>query len=259
MSVLVLGSECDSAADGVVETLERRGVSVYRLDLGWLRGCVHLAAFSEENGWSGVVRVGCRLTRLRELRAVFYRDPSGVAVSPELSGPFPFLSKLPHVRWVNHPRQRARMGNLAQRAAAHGHGLRIPPSLVTNHTPQPVRRFAAEIDDRVLADRAYSLRLIAVDDGDEVRLFPAARQPGHHDPEPRYTVADVPDRVAAGVRGFMRVSGIELGQFEFRVDTAGEHWFLACDIDATHMWSIENATGLPITAAIADILATGAR
>lgn len=326
MTVLVLADERDPTTDMVVEALGRRGVRVDRLDLGWFPKRVQFEACLESGRWPGVLRAGRRVIRLREVRSVFYRNPTGFVFPPELSGAALrharmeaklgfgalFLAEMPDVTWMNHPSRQADMRKLSQAAAAHAHGLQVPPSLVTNRA-DAVRKFAAEVGgpivvkplgygsivedgtrhalytrvlsdedladlsgvevtahffQRYIHDKSYELRLTAVDDGDEMRLFPAAIHAGSEASRVdfrsdygalSYSRAEVPRDVAGGIWAFMRVFGIRLGHFDFCVDSKGVHWFLECNGSGGQFQFIEKATGLPITDAIADALAKGAR
>lgn len=50
---------------------------------------------------------------------------------------------------------------------------------------------------------------------------------------------------------------ITLGHFDFCVDDSGRHWFLECNGSGGQYQFTEQATGLPITAALADVLQKG--
>lgn len=71
-----------------------------------------------------------------------------------------------------------------------------------------------------------------------------------------YSVAMIPDRVATGVASFMEHFGIAYGAFDFAVDPEGTWWMLECNSVGQYTW-IEDATGLPISAAVADLLQKG--
>lgn len=72
----------------------------------------------------------------------------------------------------------------------------------------------------------------------------------------RLSVVEVPAQVAAGILAFMDALGLMFGAFDFAVDTAGTWWFLECN-SAGQFGFVEDATGLPITAALADLLEKG--
>jgi ATP-grasp ribosomal peptide maturase len=117
-----------------------------------------------------------------------------------------------------------------------------------------------------IGDKAYELRLTVVGGGEDSQMFAAAIHAGSPAAAVdfradysslTYRVVDIPDDVAAGVRAFMRHFAISFGCFDFCVDTAGRHWFLECN-SAGQFQFVEQATGLPITAALADLLVKGA-
>lgn len=65
---------------------------------------------------------------------------------------------------------------------------------------------------------------------------------------------DVPDAVGSGVMNLMAALGLRFGAFDFLLTPEGEWVFL--EINPNGQWAfIEQATGLPIAAAIADALA----
>lgn len=73
----------------------------------------------------------------------------------------------------------------------------------------------------------------------------------------RYRVIEPPDPVTKGVAAFMDEFGLNFGAFDFAVDTEGVWWFFECN-SAGQFRFVEQATGLPITSALADLL-EGAR
>lgn len=124
----------------------------------------------------------------------------------------------------------------------------------------------AHLFQRYIDTKAYELRLSVVGSGSGAQLFPVAIHAASTKSTVdfradydslSYSVADVPDEVAAGVRAFMRCFGITLGHFDFCVDTYGRHWFLECNGSAGQYQFAEQATGLPITEALADFLGKG--
>jgi glutathione synthase/RimK-type ligase-like ATP-grasp enzyme len=72
----------------------------------------------------------------------------------------------------------------------------------------------------------------------------------------RYTITRLPDRVAAAVDRLMRALRLRFGALDLIVSPDDEYWFL--EVNANGQWAwIEEATGLPITASIADALQRG--
>lgn len=123
----------------------------------------------------------------------------------------------------------------------------------------------AHLFQQYIADKKYELRLTVVGHGDDNRMFPAAIYAGSSrstvdfradSATLTYRTAAVPDDLAARVRAFMRHFGITYGAFDFSVDSAGRHWFLECNPAGEYLF-VERATGLPVTAALADLLEKG--
>ncbi|MBV9013728.1 MAG: ATP-grasp ribosomal peptide maturase [Pseudonocardiales bacterium] len=124
----------------------------------------------------------------------------------------------------------------------------------------------AHLFQQYIGDKAHGLRLTVVGGGEDSQMFAAAIHAGSAAaavdfradyPSLTYRVVDIPDDVAAGVRAFMRHFSISFGCFDFCVDTTGRHWLLECN-SAGQFQFVEQATGLPITAALADLLVKGA-
>jgi ATP-grasp ribosomal peptide maturase len=110
-------------------------------------------------------------------------------------------------------------------------------------------------------DKAYEVRLSVVGS----RMFAAAIHSGSKAARVdfrsdyaalTYTVTEVPARIATGVELFMRHFGLTFGAFDFAIDRSGHWWFLECNPGGQYSF-VEHATGLPITAALADLLEKG--
>jgi ATP-grasp ribosomal peptide maturase len=71
-----------------------------------------------------------------------------------------------------------------------------------------------------------------------------------------YDVGKVPDDVRAGVLGWMEHFRLNFGAFDFAVTPAGDWVMFECNPSGEWSW-IQNRTGLPIAAHIADLLAKG--
>lgn len=109
--------------------------------------------------------------------------------------------------------------------------------------------------------KAHDARLIAIGS----RLFAAAIHAGSttamvdfradYD-SLTYSVATIPEQVATGVAAFMDHFRIAFGAFDFAVDSEGTWWMLECNSIGQYTW-IEEAAGLPISAAVADLLQKG--
>ncbi|HEU0087475.1 MAG TPA: ATP-grasp ribosomal peptide maturase [Pseudonocardiaceae bacterium] len=72
-----------------------------------------------------------------------------------------------------------------------------------------------------------------------------------------YTVVTPPESVTTGIHAFMKTLGLSFGAFDFAV-TPDKEWIrFECNPCGAYGWLEENL-GLPITPALADLLATGA-
>ncbi|MEU6221915.1 ATP-grasp ribosomal peptide maturase [Streptomyces sp. NPDC047022] len=71
-----------------------------------------------------------------------------------------------------------------------------------------------------------------------------------------YDVCKVPDDVRAGVLGWLDHFHLNFGAFDFAVTPSGDWVMFECNPSGEWSW-IENRTGLPIAAHIADLLAKG--
>jgi glutathione synthase/RimK-type ligase-like ATP-grasp enzyme len=72
----------------------------------------------------------------------------------------------------------------------------------------------------------------------------------------RYEPCDVPPEQVAGIRRFLAAMGLVYGALDFVVGPAG-CFFLECNSGGQYGW-LEAATGVPLTAALADLLTQGA-
>lgn len=66
---------------------------------------------------------------------------------------------------------------------------------------------------------------------------------------PEISIAEVPPKIACGIRGVMRNAGLRFAAFDFGIDEAGNWIFFEFNVTGNWLW-IEDATGLPITNAI---------
>lgn len=106
--------------------------------------------------------------------------------------------------------------------------------------------------------KAYEVRLTVVDD----QFFAARIDSGSvrssvdwraDDPALSYTPVDMPDRVRSGVRRLLDTLGLRFGALDLVVSPDGDWWFLEVNPNGQWGW-IEDETGLPIAAAMADAL-----
>lgn len=71
-----------------------------------------------------------------------------------------------------------------------------------------------------------------------------------------YGTTDVPDEVRLGVRAWMNHFGLNFGAFDFAVTRKGDWVMFECNPSGQWIW-MQQRTGLPIAAAIADVLTEG--
>jgi ATP-grasp ribosomal peptide maturase len=105
----------------------------------------------------------------------------------------------------------------------------------------------ADIRLTVVGDRMFAARKPTTGDTDhvDVRFAPS---------DSPWCAADVPPRVAAAVRIYLREAELSYGAFDFAEDADGTWWFLECN-QSGQFGFVEVDTGQPIARSIADWLA----
>ncbi len=73
----------------------------------------------------------------------------------------------------------------------------------------------------------------------------------------QYAVMDIPDHVIRAVRAYLERFGLMFGAFDFALDANDVLVFLECNPNGQWAWLEEEHAGLPMTAALADLLARG--
>lgn len=68
-----------------------------------------------------------------------------------------------------------------------------------------------------------------------------------------YTVVQPPPGIEQALHSYLRHFGLVFGAFDFAVDRAQRWWFLECNPSGQWYW-LESETGLPMRAALADLL-----
>ncbi|GGT16713.1 ATP-grasp ribosomal peptide maturase [Streptomyces chromofuscus] len=136
----------------------------------------------------------------------------------------------------------------------------VPTSRVAPDADFTAVAFGPTLLQRRIAKRA-DIRLTAVGE----RLL-AARKPTASDADPDevdvrfaadrtpWRCADVPPRVAEGVRRYLREAELAYGAFDFVEDADGTWWFLECN-QSGQFGFVEADTGQPIALTIAEWLA----
>ncbi|MYS52413.1 hypothetical protein GTW46_20485, partial [Streptomyces sp. SID6013] len=100
------------------------------------------------------------------------------------------------------------------------------------------------VGEELLAARKTTLAHLGPDEVD-VR-FTASGEP--------WRPAEVPPRVAEGVRAYLRAAGLAYGALDFAEDGDGTWWFLECN-QSGQFGFVEVDTGQPIARTIAEWLA----
>jgi hypothetical protein len=106
--------------------------------------------------------------------------------------------------------------------------------------------------------KAYELRVTVVDGNVFTARIDALTEKARIDWRAdyhnlRYSAAELPEPVVAMVRRFMRLRRLRFAAMDFVVTPGGEHVFLEANPNGQWAW-IEDETGLPIAAAVADAL-----
>lgn len=159
MVVLMLTRPNDGTASGVEAELKRRGITVVRGDVGdFPMDAKIVASIVDHAEWRGSLRVSGETVPLADIRAIYYRRPTGFRLPDHLSpeqqrfakaearrGLGGLLLTLP-VRWVSHPSRvaDAEFKPLQLQLAA-SCGLRVPRTLLTNDAAR-AREFADQLD-----------------------------------------------------------------------------------------------------------------
>lgn len=68
-----------------------------------------------------------------------------------------------------------------------------------------------------------------------------------------YEVVQAPQSISDSIHAFLKEFGLNFGAFDFVVTPNDEWWFLECNAAGQFGW-LEHHTGLPISAALADLL-----
>jgi ATP-grasp ribosomal peptide maturase len=317
--VMVLTELDDAHADLVIAELGERGVPVIRFDPSDFPDRLTMSAYLDHQtatpGLRGWIQTPSRVASLCDIRALYYRRPSGFsysqlepqagrfAAAQALFGLGGVLASLPGCRYVNHPNAIADAEyKPAQLAVAIDAGFDVPRTLVTNDpaeareftSRQPtvykplhvgeyqtadgqpasiwVREISAEdLDDSVTTtmhlfqariDKQADLRATVI--GERVfcvRIDTADRGclDWRYDYDKlAYTVVDLPEGILTSMRTYLKRFGLVFGCFDFALTPGGDAVFLECNANGQWAW-LEDETGQPMAAAMADLLAEGNR
>ncbi|MFC7841868.1 ATP-grasp ribosomal peptide maturase [Streptomyces sp. NPDC057382] len=305
--VLVVTSLNDPTADVVISELHDRGVPVVRFDSGDFPASLSVEAEITQDGLRGRLTTPSRTADLANVRALYYRRPTGFAfphldeqdarfaISQARYGLGGVIASLPDCLYVNHPHY---IGDAEFKpsglTAAVKAGFKVPPTLITS-APDAARAFiernspviykplsnpvylvdnvssvvkiaevtTADIDDQV-AGTAHLFQKLVPKTAD-VRVTVIGRHTfcvridsGLLDWRAdynrlRYTPVPTPPDIELALHEYLDHYGLLFGAFDFAVDAEGRWWFLECNPSGQWYW-LETETGLPMCAALADLL-----
>ncbi|WP_440581825.1 ATP-grasp ribosomal peptide maturase [Streptomyces djakartensis] len=305
--MLVVTSLNDPTADVVISELHDRGVPVVRFDSGDFPASLSAEAEITQDGLRGRLTTPSRTADLANVRALYYRRPTGFAfphldeqdarfaVSQARYGLGGVIASLPDCLYVNHPHY---IGDAEFKpsglTAAVKAGFKVPLTLITSD-PDAARAFierngpviykplsnpvylvddvssvvkiaevtTADIDDQV-AGTAHLFQKLVPKTAD-VRVTVIGRHTfcvwidsGLLDwrvdySRLRYTLVPTPPDIELALHEYLDHFGLLFGAFDFAVDAEGRWWFLECNPSGLWYW-LESETGLPMCAALADLL-----
>lgn len=193
--VLVVTYALDPTADFVLRELNNRGVPFWRTDLSDFPTRTRLRTTLSPSGqWVGTMHDETRGMDLSELRAVWWRKPTGFSFPTSMSEPervfattqakqavSGVLASLPGVLWVNRPERNADCTKPAQLAAAVESGLHVPETLITND-PADVAPFAEHVGGHVITKVLGGI--VHTEDGKRGQLY-TRRVPAEQIADPR--------------------------------------------------------------------------
>jgi glutathione synthase/RimK-type ligase-like ATP-grasp enzyme len=282
--VLILTHPADLHANAVQAHLDADGIEVRRIDTAELGSlAAPVTAYLRDGTRRGDV-AGVSLARVV---GVWHRRPSEFTATDEANaaelraGIGGVLAALPY---LNEPVAMALAGfKPYQLTLALRCGLAVPETMISTVRPvasamaerlhgevvvKPIARFVPGLvseDDRAGWDRAIHLTQQRISTRRYVRLnvvdgsmFAALIESPHLDwrgdaQACQYEIVDTPVGVAGPVRRLMSLLRLRCAALDFAVDDAGRWWFLEANSNGQWLW-IEQATGLPIAAAIATAL-----
>ena len=137
---------------------------------------------------------------------------------------------------------------------------RIPADALREAPEEALAQTACFLQEYI--PKAYELRVTAVGDKTFACRIDSQAQDESEGKEDwrqgyehgiRFSACQLPEPVACSCRRFLRRMQLRFGAFDLIATPSGEHVFLECNPNGQWLW-IELATGMPISAAIADEL-----
>ncbi|WP_028192279.1 ATP-grasp ribosomal peptide maturase [Salinispora pacifica] len=266
-STVVLGAQFGESWTGRLRA-DRRVVDVADVACAWWRRPTRIEVSAEvpHSGWvraeavaglRGILAVLPWLNNPDDIRAAEHK-PLQLATAAQVG------MSVPATLVTNDPGE--------ARAFAETHGPIIYKSMTTGILDGDQVIYACPVDPATLdggvavtahmfqqkITKAYELRVSVVDGNLFTARIDALTNKGRADWRAdyrnlRYSVETLPDDVAAKVRRFLKLRRLRFAALDFIVTPEGEHVFLEANPNGQWAW-IEDQTGLPIAAAIADAL-----
>jgi ATP-grasp ribosomal peptide maturase len=140
---------------------------------------------------------------------------------------------------------------------AGAHRVVFTTPITASDIDESIRLTAHLVQERV--DKRYEVRLTVVDDAFLAARIDAGSETALVDWRADYDaltytpLAEIPTAVRTGVRALIARLRLRFGTFDFVVSPDDRWWFLEVNPNGQWAW-IQDATGLPIAAAIADAL-----
>jgi ATP-grasp ribosomal peptide maturase len=154
--VLILTHQFDPTADKVVDELNHRGVSLFRVDTREFPERLSVSAELADGHWSGRLTTAQRCLDLSTVSGIYYRRPTDFEFHPGLSAPERRWASVQArmglggllasiAPWLNHPHQIGYSEyKPVQLCTAVACGLRVPRTIVTND-PETARAFVTDV------------------------------------------------------------------------------------------------------------------
>lgn len=267
MTVLILTSRDDVTADLVVRELDKTNRRVHR------------AALDDALTVSGVPGEDITIQDSRREtvgpHAVYWRRP-GPVDSEQAKALVGLLRARPGLVWVNHPdRNEVARHKPAQLVAARACGFTVPATVFGNGGA--VDSFVREFPDHIVKPLHQGATFIPLGQGmtyqqrvrkrSDIRLTVVGQQAfacritsslldWRGDDGAVYEAIVAPQEIVNASLRYMNHYGLRFGAFDFAVSECGTWYFMECNPNGQFGF-VETQCGLPISRALADLLAGG--
>ncbi len=266
MTVLIVAGERDRSANGVVRALGARGVDVARIDTAWFPQRLTLDAEFVDGHWVGELRTCSRTVVLDNVRAIWYRSPATFTLPEGMSSAERQYARTNRADSVRRFATAAGEDGVVTKALGttlvyeeDHYKLGYTRRLTTSDLADLSGIDVTAHQQQVWVNKRRECRVVVVGDRVFAVAIHAGSEASHIDwrsdyPALSYQVVEPPDPVIEGVRGVMAQLGLVYGAFYFAVDQSDRWWFFEVNPGGVYGW-LEYHTGVPITAALADLLA----